>query len=226
MSIIHLLLLYSRDGKYQISALLLFFSHNPSAHSFLQGLNPASEAFWTHSSRQPLSTNTDKICIPVLPPLRPTCIIFVFDILSLLLLGYLLSWLYQNCIYYLLQVLELCLILISEHKLRRFIYSRHTRCSEYTWDKCTVLRKKSWRRKWQPTPVLLPRESRGQSPGGLLSMGSHGVGHDWSDLACMHALEKEIATPSSILAWSIPGTEELVGCHLWGCTESDTTEET
>ena len=39
-----------------------------------------------------------------------------------------------------------------------------------------------WRKKWQPTPVLLPRESRG-----------------WSS---------------------------LVGCHLWGRTESDTTEVT
>ena len=35
-----------------------------------------------------------------------------------------------------------------------------------------------------------------------------------------------MATHSSILAWSIPGTEELVGCCLWGCTESDTTEVT
>ena len=41
-----------------------------------------------------------------------------------------------------------------------------------------------------------------------------------------HALEKEMATHSSILAWRIPGTGSLVGCHLWGCTESDTTEET
>ena len=39
-----------------------------------------------------------------------------------------------------------------------------------------------------------------------------------------HALEKEMATHSSILAWRIPGTEDLVGCHLWGRTESDTTE--
>ena len=39
-------------------------------------------------------------------------------------------------------------------------------------------------------------------------------------------LEKEMATHLSILAWRIPGTEELVGCHLWGRTESDTTEET
>ena len=37
-----------------------------------------------------------------------------------------------------------------------------------------------WRRKWQPTPVFLPGESRGRG--------------------------------------------SLVGCHLWGRTESDTTE--
>ena len=41
-----------------------------------------------------------------------------------------------------------------------------------------------------------------------------------------HALEKEMATHSSVLAWRIPGTGSLVGCHLWGCTESDTTEVT
>ena len=42
-----------------------------------------------------------------------------------------------------------------------------------------------------------------------------------------HALEKEIATHSSVLAWRIPGTEDsLVGCRLWGRTESDTTEAT
>ena len=28
-------------------------------------------------------------------------------------------------------------------------------------------------------------------------------------------LEEEMTTHSSILAWSIPGTEELAGCHLW-----------
>ena len=41
-----------------------------------------------------------------------------------------------------------------------------------------------------------------------------------------HALEKEMATHSSVLAWRIPGTENLVGCRPWGCTESDTTEAT
>ena len=41
-----------------------------------------------------------------------------------------------------------------------------------------------------------------------------------------HALEKEMATHSSVLAWRIPGTGEPGGCHLWGRTESDTTEVT
>ena len=36
-----------------------------------------------------------------------------------------------------------------------------------------------------------------------------------------HALEKEMAIHSSVLAWRIP-----VGCRLWGRTELDTTEAT
>ena len=55
-----------------------------------------------------------------------------------------------------------------------------------------------------------------EEPGGLLSMGSYRVGHDWSNLACMHALEKEMATHSSILAWRIPGTEEPGGLPSMG----------
>ena len=41
---------------------------------------------------------------------------------------------------------------------------------------------------------------------------------------CFHALEKEMATHSSVLAWRIPGTGEPGGYRLWGRTESDTTE--
>ena len=41
-----------------------------------------------------------------------------------------------------------------------------------------------------------------------------------------HALEKEMATHSSVLAWRIPGMGEPSGLHLWGFTESDTTEAT
>ena len=39
---------------------------------------------------------------------------------------------------------------------------------------------------------------------------------DWSDLACMRALEKEMATHSSILAWRIPGTMEPGGLPSMG----------
>ena len=39
-------------------------------------------------------------------------------------------------------------------------------------------------------------------------------------------LEKGMVTHSSILAWEIPWTEELVGYSSCGCKESDTTEVT
>ena len=42
-----------------------------------------------------------------------------------------------------------------------------------------------------------------------------------------HALEKDMATHSSVLAWRIPGMEERPRrevCRLWGRTESDMTE--
>ena len=39
----------------------------------------------------------------------------------------------------------------------------------------------SWRRKWQPTPVLLPGKSHGlRNLVRLQSMGSQRVGHDWA----------------------------------------------
>ena len=38
-------------------------------------------------------------------------------------------------------------------------------------------------------------------------------------------LGEEMATCSSILAWRIPWTEDLVGYGPWGLKESDTTEQ-
>ena len=49
---------------------------------------------------------------------------------------------------------------------------------------------------------------------------------DFTSTFHFHALEKEMATHSSVLAWRVPGMGSLVGCHLWGCTESDMTEAT
>ena len=47
---------------------------------------------------------------------------------------------------------------------------------------------------------------------------------DTTEQLHFHALEKEMATHSSVLAWRIPGTGGPGGCRLWGRTESDTTE--
>ena len=68
--------------------------------------------------------------------------------------------------------------------------------------------------------------------GGAWKAAVHGVAEGWTQLSDFtftfhfHALEKEMATHSSVLAWRIPGTGSLVGCHLWGRTESDRTEVT
>ena len=59
----------------------------------------------------------------------------------------------------------------------------------------------------------------------------HGVAKSWRQMSDItftfhfHALEKEMTTHSSVLAWRITGMGDLVGCHLWGHTELDTTEE-
>ena len=48
-----------------------------------------------------------------------------------------------------------------------------------------------------------------EEPGGLQSMGSLRVRHDWMTFTFhFHALEKDMATHSSTLAWKIPWTEE------------------
>ena len=75
-----------------------------------------------------------------------------------------------------------------------------------------------WRRKWQPTPVLLPGEFHGQrNLVGCCPWGSTELDMTEATLhACMHALEKEMTTHFSILAWRIPGTEEPGGLPSMG----------
>ena len=68
-----------------------------------------------------------------------------------------------------------------------------------------------------------------EEPGGLQSMGSLRVRHDWvtslSLFTCMHWRRKWRPTPV-FLPGESQGQGSLVGCHLWGCTELDTTEAT
>ena len=68
--------------------------------------------------------------------------------------------------------------------------------------------------------------------GGAWWVAVHGVAKsrtqlkDFTFIFHFPALEKEMATHSKVLAWRIPGTRSLVGCCLWGRTESDQTEVT
>ena len=70
---------------------------------------------------------------------------------------------------------------------------------------------------------------RTEEPGGLQSMGSLRVGHNWgtslSLFTFMHWRRKWQPTPV-FLPGESQGRGSLVGCRLWGCTESDTTEAT
>ena len=70
---------------------------------------------------------------------------------------------------------------------------------------------------------------RMKEPGRLQSMGSWRVRHDWATslslFPFMHQRKKWQPT-SVFLPGESQGQRSLVGCHLWGCTESDTTEAT
>ena len=68
-----------------------------------------------------------------------------------------------------------------------------------------------------------------EKPGRLQSMGSLRVGHDWATslwlFTFVHWRRKWQSTPVFLLGES-QGRGSLVGCHLWGRTESDATEAT
>ena len=68
-----------------------------------------------------------------------------------------------------------------------------------------------------------------EEPGGLQSMGSQRVGHDWvtslSLFTFLHWRKKWQPT-LVFLPGESQGRGSLVGCRLWGRTESDTTEVT
>ena len=85
---------------------------------------------------------------------------------------------------------------------------------------------------WHPTPVRLPGKSM---DGGAWKAAVHGVSRSWTRLSDFtftfhfHALEKEMATHSSALAWRIPGTGEpggllSMGSHRVGHDWSDLAE--
>ena len=68
--------------------------------------------------------------------------------------------------------------------------------------------------------------------GGAWKAAVHGVAKsrtllsDFSFTFHFHALEEEMTTHSSVLGGESQGWGSLMGCRLWGHTQSDTTEVT
>ena len=63
-----------------------------------------------------------------------------------------------------------------------------------------------WRRQWKPTPLLLPGKSHGRRS--LVGYSPWVTESDTTEWLHFYALEKEMATHSTVLAWRIPGTGE------------------
>ena len=87
----------------------------------------------------------------------------------------------------------------------------------------------SRRRQWQPLQYSCLENPM---DGGAWWAAVHGVTKSWTRLNDFtftfhfYALEKGMATHSSVLPGESQGRGSLVGCRLWGRTESDTTEVT
>ena len=99
-----------------------------------------------------------------------------------------------------------------------FLYFLHSFKKSF-WEKAMVPHSSTlaWRIPWM------------EEPGGLQSVGSLGVGHDsatsLSLFAFMHWRRKWQPTPV-FLPGESQGWWSLMGCRLWGRTESDTTKAT
>ena len=72
------------------------------------------------------------------------------------------------------------------------------------------------RRRWHPTPVLLPGKPHGWRNPVLGIAKSQTRLPDFTFTFHFHALEKEMATHSSVLAWRTPGTGEPGGLPSMG----------
>ena len=119
----------------------------------------------------------------------------------------------KNCC----SVAKSCLILCNPNSVLHYFLEFaqiHVHCGE---DNGTHSNTLAWKIPWT------------EQPGRLQSMGSLRVGHSWvtslSLFTFMHWRRKWQPTPV-FLPGESQGQRSLVGCHLWGHTESDTTEVT
>ena len=106
----------------------------------------------------------------------------------------------------------------TDHLYDSFLTERGRKCQD---ERSCFVFPSPWirRRQWHPTPVLLPRKSYGRrrlvgcSPWGRWGLVTTERLHFHFHF---HALDKEMATHSSVLAWRIPGTGEPGGLPSMG----------
>ena len=92
-------------------------------------------------------------------------------------------------------------------------------CIRYTLEKAMALHLSTlaWKIPWT------------EEPGRLQSLGSLRVGHDWATSLSLFTFihwRRKWQPTLVFLPGESQGWGSLVGCHLWGRTESDTTEAT
>ena len=113
---------------------------------------------------------------------------------------------YCTCLYYGLNILQ--------HNRIPTSFTEHV-CFCFTGTKFSNSSTLAWKIPWM------------EEPGRRQSMGSLRVGHDWATslslFTFMHWRRKWQPTPVFFPGES-QGQGSLLGCHLWGRTESDTTE--
>ena len=100
------------------------------------------------------------------------------------------------------------------------IYARWSLTVSLTTQQLELCSEGNQRRQWHPIPVLLPGKTPWiEEPGRLQSVGvsrSQTRLNDFTFIFHFHALEREIATHSSILAWRIAGMGQPGGLPSMG----------
>ena len=98
-----------------------------------------------------------------------------------------------------------------------------------SWEFCVIDKRLKEKTMAPHSSTLAWRIPWMEEPGGLQSMGSLRVGHNWATslslITFMHWTRKWQPTPV-FLPGESQGRGSLVGYRLWGRTESDTTEAT
>ena len=119
-----------------------------------------------------------------------TIYVFIIHTVQITVKVYVYRWICMYIMLCILHIYSLTWIVITD----KYVYIQLSLMAQW-WRICLPLQemrvwslgrcgKIPWRRAWQPTPVILAwRIPWTEEPGGLHSMGSQRVGHNWSDRA-------------------------------------------